>query len=922
MNKRFLVVLAMLGTARAFGQTLPLDPAVRSGKLPNGFTYYIRHNEEPKKRVVLYLANKVGSILETDAQRGLAHFMEHMSFNGTKHFPKNELVNYLQKSGVRFGADINAYTSFDETVYQLPLPSDDAQVLSNGLLIMRDWANGATLDAAEIDKERGVILEEKRLGQGAGERMRRRYYPVLLNNSRYAKRLPIGTEEVLTNFKPATIRAYYKDWYRPDLQALIVVGDINVADMEKRIKTLFGDLKSPAAKKVRTKYTVPLLGKNQFISVTDKEQTATVAQLIIKHKAPELKTAADYRNLILRSLYNQMLSARFAELTRQADPPFVQGSAGISGLLGGLDSFNASVVSTPAELEKSVKAAWREVLRVKNFGFTQTELDRAKASYLSRMSAALKEKDKTSSQSYVNEYLQYFLKQEAAPGIATEFALVEKQLPGIILTELISLSQAYIKNSNRDILLLAPEKEKANLPNEATLTNWLKAVETEKLAVYDDGASAGELLSAAPIAGRIISEQKDEFMTTLRLSNGATVILKPTNFKNDEIRFMAFGPGGTSLAADADFQSAANASSVISSFGAGNYNPSQLQKFMAGKQVQVQTYINERNQGIAGASVNNDLETAFQLIYARFTASRRDTALFKNIISRSRANLVNRGDDPASVFQDSVNAILGNYNIRRTGPNIAKLEQIRLDRSYDFYKARFIGASGFTFVFVGSINDNIKDLITKYIASLPAGNATEAKDLGIHIPVGRIEKTVYKGSENKASVRLVFSGLFDYNEGNKVQLDALKECLQLRLIERLREDEGGVYSPSVSASTSKYPQARYSFSVTFGCSPANVDKLIASTLDEIGKLKSSGPPQSNIDKYIAEERRQEEVQLRSNDFWLNYLGQQLQDKESLEEYKNSETYWKALNPEKLKAAANQYLSGDNYIRLVLLPEKK
>jgi len=403
-------------TAKRSAQVLPLDPAVRTGKLPNGFTYYIRHNEEPKNRVTLYLANKVGSILENEDQRGLAHFMEHMSFNGTKHFPKNELVDYLQKSGIRFGADLNAYTSFDETVYQLPLPSDNPELLQGGLQIMRDWAQDATLDPAEINKERGVVLEEKRLGKGASERMRQIYFPVLLNHSRYAERLPIGVDTVLNNFQPAAIKSFYQDWYRPNLQALIVVGDINVDEIEKNIKAKFGDLKNPVKEKPRTAYKVPLTGKNQFISITDKENRATSAEILIKHPEQLVRTAVDYRNLIIRSLFNDMLNDRYQEVTRQADPPYISGGAGISNFLNSLDDYSAHVAAKPGELEKGLKALWRETVRVSRFGFTESELQRAKKNYLNILEFSFKEKDKTPSSRYVNEYLQYFLKGTAAPG--------------------------------------------------------------------------------------------------------------------------------------------------------------------------------------------------------------------------------------------------------------------------------------------------------------------------------------------------------------------------------------------------------------------------------------------------------------------------------------------------------------------------
>jgi len=872
----------------------------------------------------MYLVNKAGSVLEDEDQRGLAHFMEHMSFNGTKHFPHNQLVDYLQKAGIRFGADLNAYTSFDETVYELPIPSNNPVLLKGGIEIMRDWAHEALLDPGEIDKERGVVLEEKRLGKGAEERMQRVYWPILLNNSRYAVRNPIGLDTVLDNFKRPAIEGFYHDWYRPDLQALIIVGDVNADSLVKVVNATFGDLKNPVHEKIRIKYAVPLTNKNQFVAVTDKEMTSTVAEVIIKHRQPPLKTALDYRNIIIQGLFNQMLAERYAELSRKADPPFVQGEAGISGFIGGLDSYNAIVIAKPGELEKGFKAVWRETERVKRFGFTPTELERAKADYLSNMEKALNEKNKTNSERFVGEYQEYFLKGIAAPGITTEYNLTKNDLPTIALNEVNDLAKEYIKATNRDILIMAPDKDKDSLPNEAKVNNWLKAVNDEPLMPYQDKVSSQPLLSKAPVPGKIISEQRNDTLniTTLTLSNGIKVLLKPTDFKNDEITFSAFAPGGTSLCSDSDYQSADNAGNIIPANGAGNYSPDQLDKFLEGKQLSVTPFINERFEGINGSSTAKDLETALQLVYAYFSEPRLDTSIFSGIIARSKASLLNRGDDPKSVFDDTVSAVLGNYNLRRTGPTIAKLNQVDLAMAYAIYKERFADAAAFTFTFVGSIDiAAIKPLLEKYLGSLPATHSHElAKDLNIHAPAGRIEKVVYKGTESQATVILDFSGAFDYSPANKVKMDALKEVLEIRLLERLREDESGVYSPGVFANTAKLPQQRYSFLIAFGCAPQNVDKLIASALDEVRKLRDGGPVAENVDKWRAEGKTSFEPQLKTNDFWLAYINGQLQNQEDLGQVNNYEALMDKVTPAELKEMANKYLSGDNYIRLVLLPE--
>lgn len=912
-------------TAIAKNVILPLDSAVRTGKLPNGFTYYIRKNIEPKNRVTMYLANKVGSVLENDDQQGLAHFMEHMSFNGTKHFPKNELVSYLQKAGVRFGSDLNAFTSFDETVYQLPIPTDNPEVLKNGFQIMRDWAQDATLDSVEIDKERGVILEEKRLGKSAQQRLQDKYLPVLLNQSRYSNRLPIGTEEVLKNFTPATIRSFHTDWYRPDLQALIVVGDIDVNATEKTIKSLFSDLKMTAKPKPRIDYTIPLLQKNQFFAATDKEFPVMVAQVFIKHPESKLITTSDYRQSILRSLYNRIIGTRIGELSKQANPPFIQGGSSIGGFLSNLDVASAVVVAKPGELEKGFKAVWTEVVRAKKFGFTQTELDRAKEALMQNIESAYKERDKTNSDNYVNEYLNLFLKKEASPGITYEYNFYKDNLGGITLDEVNDVVKKYLVDINRDIIILGPDKEKENLPDEATVNGWVSDVQNSNITAYVDNVSDKPLLAKKPVAGKVVAEKKldDIGVVEWTLSNGVKVNLKPTDFKNDEVNFNAFSPGGTSLYSDADYESAARASSLINNSGVADYNSIQLSKYLTGKKVRVSPYIGERTEGISGSATPKDLEIALQLVYLYFTQPRMDADVYNGLLSQEKATLANRSNDPPSVFSDTISAVLGNYSIRRMGPSIEKYDKINLNRAFEIYKDRFADASDFTFTFVGSFdNEKIKPLIEEYLGALPSTKRIEsAKDLGIHIPSGKIEKQVFKGQDQKSTVRLVFSGVYQYNETQNDLLDALSGVLNIKLIERLREDESGVYGVGSRASYSKYPENRYSFSISFGCAPDNVEKLIASTLDEIKKIRDNGATQVDVDKVVAEDRRVTEVQLKENGFWLGYLTNQFQNDENPDQILAYQEALKKITPEALKVAANKYLTGDNLVRLVLYPAK-
>lgn len=905
---------------------LALNSEVRMGRLANGFTYYIQKNVKPEKRVTFYLANKVGSILETDEQQGLAHFLEHMNFNGTTNFPKNELISYLQGAGVRFGADLNAYTSFDETVYMLPIATDKPEILANGLKIMRDWAHGALLDSEDIDKERGVILEEKRMGKGASERMREKTFPVMLNGSRYASRLPIGNDAVLTSFKPETIRRFYDDWYRPNLQALIVVGDIEVAAMEASIKKMFADLKNPANPKPRPAYQVPLLGKPQFLVVTDREFPQTVAQVTFKLPGKVIKTGADYREKITEGLINMMFLERLGDLMQVADPAFLGGGASKGSFISNLDAFSAQVSAKPGQLERGFKALWTELEKARKFGFSEAELQRAKTSYLTRIELSWKEKDKTPSNIYVNEYLQHFLKGEAAPGIDVEYQLVKEFLPGISRAELNALIKRYLAAKDRDVIVMGPEKDKASLPDEATVNAWIKSVEQSNITANEKETNATSLMASKPQAGKVVSEKRIQGLgvTELTLSNGIKVVLKPTDFNNNQILFTAFSPGGTSLVSDADYHSAANAQAIVASSGLAGLNATQLPKVLNGKVVSVSPYISERSEGLSGSTRWADLETALQLSHLYFTKPRMDTTTFKGIVARAKASLANRDSDPGNVFSDTISVVLGNYHRRRTPPSIAQVEQINLETVYRVYKDRFADASDFTFIFVGNFEEeNIKPLLAQYLGSLPTLQRKEApKDLGIHIPEGKINKVVYKGTENKASVYMVLSGAYQYSPENNVKLEALKEVINFRLLERLRESEGGVYTPGIRVAYSKYPQARYSFNINFDCAPENREKLIAAAIEEIELLKKNGPSAADLQKFVAEERSANETALKTNNFWLGYLNKQYQYEVDMTEVLHYQGLLKSLTPEAIKAAAVQYLTGKNLITFSLLPESE
>lgn len=913
-------------TLTAQSQIIPLDPSVKVGKLANGFTYYIKKNTEPKKRAQLYLALKAGSILETEEQRGLAHFMEHMSFNGTKNFPKNELVDYLQKSGVRFGADLNAYTGFDETVYQLPIPTDDPVLFNNGMKIMRDWAQNALLETSEIDKERGVILEEKRLGKGAMERMREKFLPVLVNHSRYAQRIPIGTDAVLNSFKPETLRSFYSTWYRPNLQALVVVGDIDVAKVEAQIKALFSDLKNPANAPARTKYNIPLEGKNQFIAVSDKELPYTVVQIFFKAPALEIKTRSDLKKNLVNNLFNAMIAARFGEISKQADPPFLQAGFNISEIIANIGGATALAVPKAGQFERGVKAMFTEVERVKKFGFTQGELDRAKQDVLSAMEVQYNERDKTTSVKYVNEYIQHFLKGEASPGIEYEYKFAKEVIPGINIQEINDIISKVITEKNRDVIVLCPDKELASVPSENTFNQWFTQVQQSPIKAYEDNVSNKPLLAANLTGSKTVSEKTvpQIGVTELTLANGIRIVLKPTTFKNDQIIFYGSSRGGSSVYPDTDYLSASSASSLVPASGVGEFTAIQLPKMLSGKVANVKPFIGSLYEGFQGSASPKDLETAFQLMYLYATQPRLDNDIFQSNISSYKDILKNRGNDPNAVFADTVSAVLGGYNLRAKSLTPEQVDLINREKTLSVYKDRFSDFSDYVFVFVGNFKvENIKPLLEKYLGSLPSTGRKESfVDRNIYPLKGKVVKVVNRGKEDKALIKIVFSGEFDYSEQNAGQMNAVAEVLGIKLTQRLREEESGVYSPNAGVSVSRHPKGYYQLTVNFGCAPANADNLIHSTLDEIEKLRKNGATPVDVEKYKAETKRQLEVAEKNNGFWqarLNTIYTEGQDPLSLtrldEMYKNVTT-------ESVKQFANKYLDGSNIIVFKLLPETK
>ncbi|HEY8386950.1 MAG TPA: insulinase family protein [Parasegetibacter sp.] len=933
MRIKFLLAGLMLMVSFSMAQVksdlskpLPIDTSVRIGKLSNGLTYYIRKNSMPAKRAELYLVNKVGSILEDEDQLGLAHFVEHMAFNGSRDFPKNELINYLQKNGVKFGADINAYTAFDETVYQLPIPTDSIKVFERGFDILLNWAGYLSFDHDEIDAERGVILEEARLrGKNAQERMQNQILPVLLNNSRYAERLPIGKEDVLKTFTYDVIKRYYKDWYRPDLQAVIAVGDFDPDQVEKWIKEKFSELKMPSNPKPRPRYDIPEQKGTVTKIVTDNEFPYTVAQVIYRKPIEALVTGADLKREITVQLFNNLINNRIQELLQKKDAPFVYGNSAVEEVLGVMKTLTAVTVAKPGELEASISAVLGELQRAAKFGFTATELERAKKAMMAQMESAYKERDKTNSANYVSVYQSHFLKGSPILNIGYAYEFYKTHLGDISVDEVNSVVKNYISDDNRVVLLQAPSKDSATLPSEQQLLTWV-ANAGKDLVAYEDNVSDEPLLANLPAGSKVIkSKQIPEIgATEWKLANGITVVLKPTTYKNDQILFNGSSFGGTSLASDKDFYSAVMASQVVPAGGVGNFSQIQLSKMLAGKKLSVSPFINELYEGIGGSASPEDLETALQVVYLFFTSPRKDEEVFESLMTQFKVSLENRGLEPENVFEDTITAVLGNYHIRRMKMPKERIDEIDLDKALAFFKDRFADASDFKFTFVGAIDTaKLKPLIERYIGGLPSINRKETyRNLKIYPPTGRITKTVYKGEEEKSFVQMVYTGTYDFSEEENMRMTALKEILQIKLVERLREKEGGVYSPGIEISYSRIPEGRFSASIYFGCAPDNVENLVAAVEDEIKKLQQEGATADDLQKFKAEQKRATEVSMLKNDFWLSYISNRIVNGRDLNSINGYDARLNAVTSEDVKKVAIKYLSGKNLAVFALKPEKK
>ena len=887
LMKKMMLALVLMGSTLTISAQqpqmppLPTDPNVRIGKLDNGLTYYIRHNELPENRADFYIAQKVGSILEEDNQRGLAHFLEHMCFNGTTHFPGKGIINWLESIGVRFGQNLNAYTSVDETVYNISdVPVIRDGIIDSCLLILHDWANDLTLDPKEIDNERGVIHEEWRSGQGAMMRMYEKTFPIMYAGSKYGHRLPIGTIEVIDNFPHQALRDYYEKWYRPDQQGIIVVGDVDVDKVEAKIKEMFSPIEMPANPAPREYNPVPD-NKEPIVTIAkDKEQPQTMIYIWHKHPATPNEAKGNMGYLLqnyLFSMVESMLNARLNELTQSAEPPFIAaGAEDTDFLLAKTTKAFAGIAITKDDgIESGFAALLREMERARKFGFTESEYNRAKADYLRHLESAYNERNKVKNDAYVQEYVRHFIDNEPIPGIETEYALMNQIAPNIPLEAINNVLPQLIKDENIVINVFGPDKEGMSYPTEQQLLDVLKKVKAEELTAYVDKVSDEPLMKESPAAGKVVKEENGPFGSTVwTLSNGVRVVLKPTDFKADQIMMRAFSPGGTSLFGTKEPLQLKMLNEVAGVGGLGNFSNVDLEKVLAGKKASVSAFVNGLSEGLSGSCSPKDMETLMQLVYLSFTAPRMDQDAFTSFKNRAKANLANQEANPMTALTDSIQfALYGNHPLAMR-VKAEMIDNVDYKRIMDMYADRFKEAGDFTFLFVGNINlEEAKPMIETYLGGLPTIKRTENfADVNMNFRKGE-----YKNVFNKelgtpmATVIVVAHGNCDYSLKSDILMKCLSRTLDMVYLEEVREKEGGTYGVQTVGQLTRYPKDEALLQVVFNTDPTKREMLMGIIMGELQRVAKEGPKEEHLAKVKEAMVKQYAESIKENSYWLGVL---------------------------------------------------
>ncbi len=915
---------------------LPFDPDVTVGTLSNGLTYYIRQNSEPQGRAHLSLVVRAGSVLEEEQQRGLAHFVEHMAFNGTERFEKQEIVEYLESIGSDFGAHLNAYTGLDETVYFLEVPTNDAEIMETTFHILSDWAYAIAFDPEEVELERGVVIEERRLFQGFDSRFYSNLYPLLFGSSQYAERDPIGLLEVLETAPAEELRAFYERWYRPSLMAVVAVGDFEVAEMESRIRRHFAPPPEGEANQERAAvaeaverplFDVPGNEQPQVDVFTDPEAPYTQIVLVRKLSPERGRDVAALQRSLTSGLAFAMLNARLFERGQEADPPYLGSFAGFSPFVLTLDIEQFAVATTQEGVERGVTAMLEEVQRAGQHGFTASELEREKINLLSGVERQYTNREQIDSSQIAISYRSHFLSGAPATGIEAQWDLTRALLPQVSLGDVNAVARAWTEVRNSVLLVLGPEgiDPTGGEALEAVLSAQLVDAGSMVVEPYADESSDEPLIASIPTAGRIVDETEIESIDAVQwtLSNGITVIAKQTDFKDDEVRFTAFSPGGTSLVSDEDYVSALYADDLIHGSGVGEHDSVALDRLLAGVRASVTPYINELIEGLRGEASPQDLEVMFQLIHLYATAARLDPDFYSTFEERLRSSAELRPTQPDAVLFDRVNSLLSQGHLRGRPFSLEVVDELNMERAEAVYADRFADLGDARFVFVGAFDwDQLRTLSETYLASLPTtGRVEEWVDHHVDPPPGVIDETVYSGIEARSNTVWVFEGEGVWTREEALAVEVAGEMLGTRLRERIREALGGTYSISVWGRLSSIPDSEYQAAIIFGSDPDRVEELLGEIEIELDWIRDGGE-QSYLDTVKEQLRVAYAEDLRENSYWVSQIETVLIRGESFEWITSYEERVDALTLDQVVAAAGRILPTDRWVRVVLYPEQE
>ena len=931
---RLILIIALVQVSwMAFSQVdfnmeVPVDPAARVGRLDNGMTYYIRHNEEPKERASFYIIQNVGALLENDEQNGLAHFLEHMAFNGTKHFPGKGIINTLEKHGVQFGRNINAYTSFGETVYNLSdIPVKHEGLIDTCLLVLNDWADYLLLTDEEIDSERGVISEEWRTRRTASFRMQRKFLPVLLHGSKYMDRDVIGDLDVIKNFKYETLRQFYNDWYRTDLQAIAIVGDIDVDAVEQKVKTLFSAIPPEKNPIKREFYEVPEHKEPLYVLATDKEASNYSISLYIKHQAPKPseKNFKYLREQTIQSLFGMMTNDRINELLQKGVPPFVNGSVQFSGLVSGYEVMAISTTAKPDQGDLAFKSIYTEAQRVYQHGFAPGELDRAKTNLLTSYESRYKQRDKINNDQFAHDFKNHYIEGEPLTSIDFDWEFVQKILPTISVEEISAKAKQWMTKENRVIVVMGPEKPDAKHLSKEQALAMMDSIDNSKVEPYNDLAVSSDLISEQLKGSKVKSTKElPEFEAVeWTLGNDARVVFRKADYEKDQVALLALSHGGSSLHKNDQMASAMMLSQFIGAFGVGQYNATDLKKALTGKKVSMNVGLSDLDESFNGSSTPRDFETMMQLLYLQFESPRFDKEAYEALLGRYKAYIANMANNPQKIMNDSLTLIMTSHHPRIKLMTPALFDEVSLEQMEAIYKNRFVDADDFVFFIVGNIDqDTAKVMAEKYIGSLTSLPRKETwVDHNVEGPDGKTEREIVIPVEvEKSTVSVNFDAKMPYSPEQNLLLSLFRDILNLRYLEEIREKEGGTYGVRVSSDYSKFPKEEKSLGLMFDTDPEKARHLKSILYREIDKIAAEGPTFEDLDKAVKNIQKNREQSKLHNNYWLQALNTYYLYQINPAAPENFETILEKVTPLKVQEFVKTFVSKADVVDIIFKPK--